>query len=114
MHKQGDILLISIPFTNLTSSKRRPVLVVSNNHYNKATRDLVVAAITSNLTNKDYSVLITAEDLKSGTLKKDSCIRSDKLYTLSQNIVIKKFGSVKNNILDKVTIEISELIDINT
>lgn len=50
MHKQGDILLIPIPFTDLTSSKRRPVLVVSNDEYNKVTRDIVVAAITSNLT----------------------------------------------------------------
>ena len=42
-----------------------------------------------------------------------SCIRSDKIYALSQNIVIKKFGSVKDNILGKITEEINSLIDRN-
>lgn len=30
MPKQGDILLIPIPFTDLSSHKRRPVIVISN------------------------------------------------------------------------------------
>lgn len=48
MHNQGDILLIPIPFTDLSSSKRRPVLVISNSEY------IIVAAITSNIEEKDY------------------------------------------------------------
>ena len=42
MHKQGDILLIPIPFTDLSSSKRRPVLVISNNDYNSKTEILLL------------------------------------------------------------------------
>ena len=30
MPKQGDIVLIPVPFTDLTSQKRRPVIVISN------------------------------------------------------------------------------------
>ena len=44
MPEQGDILLVPIPFTDLSSQKRRPVIVVSNNVYNQKTTDLVVAA----------------------------------------------------------------------
>lgn len=110
MYKKGEILLIPIPFTDLTSSKRRPVLVVSNNNYNNKTNDIVVVAITSNLASKDYSVMLTNSDLESGSLKLDSCIRADKIYTLSQNIVIKKFGLVKIETLDSVIDEVSELI----
>ncbi len=42
MFKQGDILLIAIPFSDLTSSKKRPVLVLSNSGYNSKTEDIVV------------------------------------------------------------------------
>ncbi len=48
MPEQGDIVLIPIPFTDLSSQKRRPVIVISNNQYNAKTRDVVVVAMTSN------------------------------------------------------------------
>ena len=111
MHKQGDIILIPIPFTDLSSSKRRPVLVLSNNDYNSKTDDIVVAAITSNILLKDYSVNITTDDLIDGNLKVDSCIRADKIYTLSQNIVIKRFGTVNEDVIEEVKSKISELIE---
>jgi mRNA interferase MazF len=44
----------------------------------------VVAAVTSNLAAKDYVVMLTSSDLDEGTLKVDSCIRVDKIYTLSK------------------------------
>lgn len=110
MYKQGDILLIPIPFTDLTSSKKRPVLVLSNDDYNNKTEDIIVAAITSNLAEKDYIVMLSGNDLEQGTLKADSCIRVDKIYTLSQNIVISKFGVVRKHILDGVRKKFYELI----
>jgi len=45
MYNQGDILLIPIPFSDLTSSKKRPVLVLSNNDYNRKTEDVIAAAV---------------------------------------------------------------------
>ncbi|KUK09986.1 MAG: Transcriptional modulator of MazE/toxin, MazF [Clostridia bacterium 41_269] len=110
MYRQGDILLIPIPFSDLTSNKKRPVLVLSNDDYNSRTKDIVVAAITSNLTAKDYIVMLTSSDLDEGTLKVDSCIRVDKIYTLSQSIVISKFGTVKKHIIDAVREKLHELI----
>jgi mRNA interferase MazF len=110
MHKQGDILLIPIPFSDLKATKRRPVLVLSNNKYNNITDDIVVAAITSNIDNKYTEIKITNKDMKDGVLKKDSVIRVDKLYTLSQKIVVKRFGSVKSNVLNSVILKVQEII----
>ena len=42
MPEQGDIVLIPVPFTDLSSQKRRPVIVVSNDTYNRSSADIVV------------------------------------------------------------------------
>jgi mRNA interferase MazF len=110
MYKQGDILLIPVPFSNLSITKQRPVLVLSNDKYNQLTEDLLVAAITSQLRDIDYSVLIAQEDLAEGNLKVTSAIRADKIYTLSKEIIIKKFGSVKKEVVQSVVRKLNNLI----
>lgn len=111
MYKQGDILLIPFPFSDLSTTKQRPVLVLSNSVYNKAQSDLVIAAITSNLSNKTYSIPITENDLDEGHLRVKSAIRADKLYTLSNQIVLKKFGHLKTTIFIEVKQKIIHLLD---
>jgi len=106
MYKQGDILLIPVPFTDL----KRPVLVLSNDKYNDKTNDILVAAITSNISEKDYAVMITETDLDIGELKVDSCIRVDKIYSLSQAIVISIFGKANSRIMNIVKDKLDYLI----
>lgn len=86
MPEQGDILLIPVPFTDLSSQKRRPVIVVSNNTYNRRTADVVVVALTSNPVAGDYSFTITSSDLEQGKLNRPGNVRVDRIYTLSQSI----------------------------
>jgi mRNA interferase MazF len=110
MYKQGDIVLLPVPFSDLSNRKQRPVLVISNNSYNDITDDIVVVAITSQLKNLDYSVVIESKDLNEGMLKVASAIRADKVYTLSKDIVRKKFGQVNTEVLANVRKKINELI----
>ncbi len=42
MPDQGDIVLIPVPFTDLSSQKRRPVIVISNDIYNRISADVIV------------------------------------------------------------------------
>lgn len=109
MYNQGDILLIPIPFSDLKTNKKRPVLVISNSFYNEKTEDIIVAAITSNLSEKEFSLLIYNEDMKEGTLKTASLIRIDKIYTLSKSIVIKKFGMLKPEVVEKAKEKLYDL-----
>ena len=66
MYKQGDIVLIPVPFSDLKSQKQRPVLIISNDTYNELTEDIVVLAITSKIKDLAYSVGIESKDLTEG------------------------------------------------
>ncbi|WP_439651898.1 type II toxin-antitoxin system PemK/MazF family toxin [Oceanobacillus alkalisoli] len=68
--------------SDLTNSKQRPVLVISNNSYNEMTNDIVVVAITSKVRNYEFSVSINTIDFSEGELKVTSEIITDKIYTI--------------------------------
>jgi mRNA interferase MazF len=102
MPNQGEIVLIPVPFTDLSSQKRRPVIIVSNTLYNRASRDLLVVAMTSNLATIPHSFIIDNPDLTTGTLNRPSLVRCDKIYTLEQSLIVKTFGQVKPEILNQI------------
>jgi mRNA interferase MazF len=77
---QGDIVLIPVPFTDLSTNKRRPVIVISNDAYHLRTSDVIVVAMTSNPARAPYSFVITAADLPSGTLNCPGTVRVDRTY----------------------------------
>jgi mRNA interferase MazF len=110
MLKQRDIVLIPIPFTDLTSQKRRPAVIISANSYNEKNEDIVVVALTSNVEPRDFSLIVTSDDLEDGSLSITSMIRVDKVYTLNQSIVIKTLGRVRPEILIKIKDIFSKLI----
>ncbi len=110
MPEQGDILLIPVPFTDLSSRKRRPVIVISNNRYNRKTADIVVVAMTSNPAPSEYSFTITSSDLARGKLNRPGKVRVDKIYTLSQSIVARTFGRVNPTVLDRIGGTLQDLI----
>jgi len=76
--------------------------VVSNNAYNRKTADIVVVALTSNPQMVDSSFTITSSDLEKGKLNRPGTVRADKIYTLSQSIIVKTFGRVNSNVLDRI------------
>ena len=73
MYKRGEIVLIPVPFSDLSYTKKRPVLVVSNTAHNFSNPDMVVVAITSNLLQN--GIVIEAGDLTAGILPKNSIIK---------------------------------------
>lgn len=110
MYKQGDILIVPFPFSDLSSVKRRPVLVLSKADDNSSFDDVITCGITSNTHNSKYSVLITNENLQEGVIPSKSRIKVDKLFTLNKEIVIKKVARVDKNTFDKVREEFVRLV----
>ncbi|GBE18705.1 pemK-like protein [archaeon BMS3Abin16] len=108
--EQGDIVIVPFPFSDLSSIKQRPVLVLSNNSYNKMSRDIITCAVTSNLKDSEHSVLIGNKDLTEGGIPKKSRIKADKIFTLEQSIIKKKVARVNKRVFEKVKGELKKLI----
>jgi mRNA interferase MazF len=102
MPQQGDIVLVPVPFSDLSSQKRRPVIVMSNDAYNRASADMVVVAMTSNPARVDHGFVIGTSDLEHGRLNRPGTVRFDKVFSLSQSLVAATFGRVSNSVLERV------------
>lgn len=109
--EQRDIVLIPFPFSDLQSSKSRPVLVISGNNYNTMSPDFLGMAVTSNLAERVHTVLLQQENLASGHLKVDSVVRADKVYSLSRNLVRRKFGSVKSTAFLEILSQLDRVLE---
>jgi len=94
MPSQGEIYLVPIPFSDLSATKRRPVLILSHDEYNRSHPDCLVMAITSRIDpDNRYGVIFSRQDV-AGDLPRESQLRVDKVYSVHQRILIKRFGSL--------------------
>ena len=110
MYKQGEIIIVSFPFSDLSSIKQRPVLVLSKNVDNEKVEDIITCGITSNIKDPKYSVLIETKNLIEWEIPKLSRAKVDKLFTISQDIVKKKVGRINKETFEKVKVEFAKLV----
>ena len=108
--KQGDVVLVPVPFTNLKEAKQRPALIISNDFHNAKVDDVVICGITSNIKDEIHSVLLEQKDMKEGNIHFLSRIKADKIFTIHKSIIIKTLGSVDALILEKIKQEIQKLM----
>ena len=106
-YRRGDIVLVSFPFTDLSSSKRRPALVVSPDSFNHAMQDVVLAAITSQGV-EDSALTIEPSDCIDGILPKTSIVKPAKLFTIHTTLVLKKICTLGPDKLSVVLTEIRQ------
>jgi mRNA interferase MazF len=110
-YKQRDIALVPFPFSDLSASKVRPVLILSNDEYNQQSADVLVCGLTTNLTPSPYSIVIDTTDVeRPGTLRHTSKIKADTIASLEQSLLIKQIARVRPAVFKQVTAEIERLI----
>jgi mRNA interferase MazF len=90
----GDVILVPFPFTDQTTTKKRPAVVVSSNSYQRERSDLILIAITSqaNPATSFGEIIITA--WRVAGLLKPSIIKPV-LTTIDKGLVIKKLGRLE-------------------
>ena len=98
---KGKIILIPFPFSNLTTFKRRPALVLLERK-----NDVVVAFISSKIpaTLEKYTMLIdiTHKDFKLTGLKVSSIIYLDKIATIDKKLIKGELGEIGKGLKKKI------------
>lgn len=92
--KRGDIVLVSFPFTDLSSTKVRPAVVVSADPQQD---DAVIAFISSVTENtRTHDILLKDKDIDFAAtgLKKTSVFKMDKLLTIASILILRRLGHV--------------------
>ena len=75
---KGDVVILLFPFSYLSSSHKRPAVVVAN----LTGDDLILAQITTASARRDeYAVSLETKDFQTGRLDVSSLIRPNKLFT---------------------------------
>jgi mRNA interferase MazF len=93
----GELVAIPFPYSDLHTSKRRPVVIITppDRH-----GDFFGLAVTS-VPTPEYAVPITSDDLSRGELPKASWVRYDKVFTLSESTIVKQYGKLNPEVLEK-------------
>jgi len=99
-----DVVVVPFPFTDKTTTKRRPALILSNtDSFNRHIGHSVMAMITS-AKNSKWPLDSAINDLDNAGLSSPSIIRM-KLFTLDNRLVIRKAGTLSKK--DQLTVESS-------
>lgn len=108
MYRQGDIILVNFPFTDLKQFKIRPALVVSGIAVDESP-DLVCIQITSKKYLGDLFLQIPMKTV-SPPLLLESGLRLHKCFTVEKDAVIRKIGVMEPEMLRTVVSSIHRLV----
>ncbi|WP_176222250.1 type II toxin-antitoxin system PemK/MazF family toxin [Tuberibacillus sp. Marseille-P3662] len=93
-YKQGDMILIPFPFSDLTGNKKRPALILNKPDAYRQPH-LICMMITSVQRNTPSDILIS--QWKEAGLLKPSMARVNKIFTIDAPMVREKLGHLKQD-----------------
>ena len=94
-YRFGDTVLVPFPFTDQTTTKKRPAVIASSDTYNQKRPDLVIMAVTSQILSDHYGD-VQIQGWQQAGLLKPSVIKPV-LTTVEKSLVIKKLGSLADS-----------------
>lgn len=110
---KGKVVLVKFPFDDLSSSKVRPAVCLTNAV--GANQHIILALITSripaDLLDTDFVLDINHPDFASSGLHKPSTIRLDHLITLRKSIIQRELGTLSSDTQAEIVNKLYNLLN---
>ncbi len=113
-YSQGDVVIVPFPFTDLSGSKNRPAIVISNDLVNKS-QDVILAQVTTQriggplgftMTNSDVSVPFRAPHTSMNVYCK-------KIAVIDKSLIRKKISALSPNKLSVLLDQVSSIFTLD-
>lgn len=103
---KGDVVVAPFPFSDLSTSKKRPAVVVAA----LTGDDVVLCQITSKTITDNYAISVRDADFTSGGLRQPSNIRPNRLFTAEGKIILYRAGVLSTQKMQEVVTKIIEIV----
>lgn len=99
-YKRGDVVLVGFVFSDESGRKLRPVLVLSSPAYHRGRREVIVAAITSNVRRRLFGDHLISDWKGAGLLFPS--VATGILRTITGAMIERRLGTMAASDLDAV------------
>ena len=103
---RGEVVVVPFPFSDLTSAKNRPALILID----LPGPDAVLAAISST-GNYPHAISLDVADFQNGKLDHASFIHPTKLFTCDKSLISKVAGRLKETKRKEVVQKVVALLN---
>jgi mRNA-degrading endonuclease toxin of MazEF toxin-antitoxin module len=106
--RRGDVVLVAFPFirTREVQRKRRPAVVIQADRYNRRRAVVILAAITSKMSNRELPCKVTVErKSEAGSragLRTDSVVDCQTIVTIPRDEIVQRIGTFGPAVLAQI------------
>lgn len=108
-YKRGDVVLVPFPFSDQTSIKQRPSLVISVDDFQGQSPDLLIMALTSQVRGPLKLGEFLIRDWQAAGLLKPSAVKAA-IATIEATLVRRRLGHVSDYDLEQLKRSLQELL----
>ncbi len=107
---RGDVVLVGFVFSDESGRKVRPALVITSSAYHRARREVILAAITSNVRRRLFADHLVADWEAAGLLFPS--LVTGIVRTVKQTMIERKLGSLTTADMQAVERQLRRALDL--
>lgn len=107
-YKQGEIVLISVVFSDGKGTKKRPALIISSGNYHEKRQEVIIAAVTSNVKRILFGDTMIEKWKEAGLLYPS--VVTGIFQTVKHSMIIQKLGNLSIQDFKTVQANIKEVL----